>query len=64
MSEKKWEDIPENLVREIVKETGRVEEETLEELLEKFPERGIFVCEKDFLVLFSVEDEVVAKKNR
>jgi len=61
MSEKKWENIPEDLVRGIVKETEEVEEETLEELLEKFPERGIFVCEKDFLI-FSAGDELKMRK--
>ena len=45
----------------IEKDATENQEETLEELLEKFPERGIFVCEKDFLI-FSAEEELIARK--
>ncbi len=45
----------------IEKDATENQEETLEELLEKFPERGIFICEKDFLI-FSAGDELIARK--
>ena len=45
----------------IEKDATENQEETLEELLEKFPERGIFMCEKDFLI-FSAGDELIARK--
>ena len=47
--------------RSIEKSLEKTEEESLEDLLEKVSERGIFVCEKDFLT-FLTGDELIARK--